>query len=163
MVITPLLVRCRIILGRAWVNSKLHLEWPYRHATICPAGLLWLHGHGYWLNFTVKPWARRGKSLLCMSGHARHVEVTLVHVGLAQACPNNFGWRIEYLIGGRLPFGWLASKIYLPYPSIHHKHHLFANSFPSLIPKPREEHTHWSMKDTSILSRRRVPGPKIGG
>ena len=50
--------RCWIILGRAWVSSELHLECPLWHAAICPARLLWLHGH--WLSFTVKPWASRG-------------------------------------------------------------------------------------------------------
>ena len=54
------LERCCIILGRAWVSSKMHLKCPHRHVrAICPAGLLYGYtGHG--LSFTVKPWASKG-------------------------------------------------------------------------------------------------------
>ena len=50
-----ILERCWIILGQAWVSSRLHLGCPHRHAAIRPAGLLWLHWHG--LSFIVKTWA----------------------------------------------------------------------------------------------------------
>ena len=59
-----LLQRCCIILGWTWVGSKLLLGCPHVvdhtcwHVAICPAGLLWLHGHG--LSLVVKPWARKG-------------------------------------------------------------------------------------------------------
>ena len=84
-----LLERCCIILGWAWVSSKLHFKCPHVgdhkcwHAAICPAGLLWLHKHR--LSFTVKPWASRESYVWAVMPGAKPCHRTFCCLSLA-AC-----------------------------------------------------------------------------
>ena len=57
-------------------------RWPH-NGTIFPARLLWLHGHG--LTFILNHQLAQ-KSLLCMSGHARHLLVVLLSVTCSMLC-----------------------------------------------------------------------------
>ena len=94
VVLCSILVRCWIILGRAWVSNKLHLEYPHKHAANSSTQTT-MATRAMAITASQSNHELVEESILCMSGHARSIPEASIHPAVRLSLASSLVTRLS--------------------------------------------------------------------